>query len=84
MGLAGRIVDENDEKIVVQPAPLAPDRVDIRKSDIAERKPSALSPMPEALLDQFTKAEVLDLLAYIESGGKEKAANFKPVEAAKH
>jgi hypothetical protein len=39
--------------------------------------------MPEALLDQFTKDEILDLLAYIEASGKEKATNFKPVEAAK-
>ena len=75
---------ENDEKIVVQPAPLSPDRVEIKKSEIAERRPSPLSPMPEGLVDQFSKSEILDLLAYIESGGKEKAANFKPLEAAKH
>ena len=39
--------------------------------------------MPEGLLDSFTKEEILDLLAYIESSGKEKANNFKSVEAAK-
>jgi putative heme-binding domain-containing protein len=79
----GRIVDENNDRIVVQPSPLSPDRVDIRKADIAERQPAKLSPMPEGLLDQFTKEEILDLLAYIESLGKEKALNFKPPEAAK-
>jgi len=80
----GRIVDETGQKIVVQPGPLSPDRIEIQKSDIVERRPSTLSPMPDSLLDQFTKEEILDLLAYIESAGKEKAPNFKPVEAAKH
>jgi putative heme-binding domain-containing protein len=79
----GRIVDETEDRIVVQPGPLSPDRVEIKKSDIAERRPSTLSPMPEGLVDQFTKKEILDLLAYIESGGKETAPNFKAVQAAK-
>jgi putative heme-binding domain-containing protein len=73
----GRIVDENDARIVVRPNPLGSERVDIPKSDIAKREPSKISPMPAALLDQFTKEDVLDLLAYIDSGGKADAANFK-------
>jgi putative heme-binding domain-containing protein len=80
----GRIVDENDDIVAVQPGPLSPDRVEIKKSEIAERHPSPVSPMPEGLLAQFTKDEILDLLAYIEASGKENALNFKPVEAAKH
>ena len=78
----GRIVDEDDSKIVLQPSPLNPERVDILKSEIAERQPSKLSPMPEGLVNQLTKEEILDLLAYIESSGKEKAANFKPAQQA--
>jgi len=74
----GRIVDEREDKIVVQPSPLAPERVDIKKSEIAERRASKVSPMPEGLLNQLTKPEILDLLAYIESAGKDNAANFKP------
>jgi putative heme-binding domain-containing protein len=79
----GRIIDETDEKIVVQPNPLSPDRIEIKKSDIAERRPSKVSPMPEGLLNQFNKDEILDLLAYLESMGKEKGANFKPVAELK-
>ncbi|HSU53147.1 MAG TPA: c-type cytochrome, partial [Candidatus Dormibacteraeota bacterium] len=78
----GRIIDENDERIVVQPNPLLPERVNIKKSEIAERRPSKTSPMPEGLLNQFTKDEILDVVAYLETAGKEKAANFKPVEQA--
>ena len=80
----GRIVDETPDKIVVQPSPLAPDRIEIKKSEIVERRPAKVSPMPEGLLNLFTKDEILDLLAYIESSGKDKANNFKPMEAAKH
>jgi putative heme-binding domain-containing protein len=79
----GRIIDETDDKVVVQPNPLSPERIEIKKSDIAERRPSKVSPMPEGLLNQFTKDEILDLLAYLESMGKEKGANFKPVAELK-
>ena len=80
----GRIVDENDDQIVVQPSLLASERVAIKKSEIVERRPSKISPMPEGLVNQLTKDEILDLLAYIESAGKEKAANFKPAQETKH
>jgi putative heme-binding domain-containing protein len=83
-GETGRIVDETDDKVVVQPNLLAPEHVEIKKSEIAERRPSKISPMPEGLVNQLTKDEILDLLAYIESAGKEKAANFKPAQEAKH
>jgi putative heme-binding domain-containing protein len=72
----GRLVDENDQKVVLQSNPLSPDRIEITKTEIAERNVSKVSPMPEGLLNQFTKDEILDLLAYIESAGKEKAKNF--------
>jgi putative heme-binding domain-containing protein len=72
----GRIVDENDVRIVVQPNPLANERVEIKKSDVIQRQPSKVSPMPEGLVNQLTKEEILDLIAYIESTGKEKASNF--------
>jgi len=72
----GRIVDEDDKRVVVEPNPLTSERVEINKSDIETRHPSKVSPMPEGLVNQLTKEEILDLLAYIESAGKEKAANF--------
>jgi hypothetical protein len=54
----------------VQPDPLAPDRVVIRKDDLESRTASKLSPMPANLADVLTKDEVLDLVAYLESGGR--------------
>ncbi len=78
----GRLVDETDQKLVLQPNPLLPDRIEIAKSEVTERQASKVSPMPEGLLNQFTKEEILDLLAYIESAGKEKAKNFENVAEA--
>jgi putative heme-binding domain, Pirellula/Verrucomicrobium type len=79
----GKIIDETADKVVIQPNPLSSERIEINKSDIAERKPSKVSPMPQGLLNNFTKDEILDLLGYLESMGKEKGPNFKPVAEAK-
>jgi len=72
----GRVLEENDARVVVQPNPLAPEKVEIKKADIKSRMPSKLSPMPEGLLNNFTKEEILDLVAYMESGGKKDHPNF--------
>jgi putative heme-binding domain-containing protein len=78
-GATGRIIDETNDKVVVQPNPLSSERIEFNKADIAERQPSKISPMPEGLADLLTEDEILDLLAYIESGGNEQAPNFKAV-----
>ena len=80
----GRIVDENDQKIFIATNPLdLSARTEIKKSDVARREPAKLSPMPEGLLNTMTKEDILDLLAYIESMGKAKAANFSKDAAKK-
>lgn len=65
----GRVVDETKESIVVQPDPLLPDRVTIRRDDLESREPSKISPMPANLIDVLTEQEILDMLAFIEVGG---------------
>jgi putative heme-binding domain-containing protein len=42
----------------------------LEAAEIAERRPSPLSRMPNALLDTFEESDVLDLFAYLRSGGK--------------
>jgi len=50
--------------------PLAPTRLtEILKADIEASEESPLSFMPEGLLDTLDRDEVLDLLAYLRSGG---------------
>lgn len=76
--VSGRIIDENKERIIVLPNMLAPEvTVEVPISEIARREPSKVSAMPTGLLNQLTQEEILDLLAYIETMGKAKAANFK-------
>jgi putative heme-binding domain-containing protein len=75
--VTGRVVDETKDTIAVQPDPLAPDRVVIRKDDLETRVASKLSPMPANLADVLTMDEVLDLIAYLESGGRRDHPVFR-------
>lgn len=76
--VTGRIIFEDDDRVVICPSMLAPQStVEVRKADIARRLPSPVSPMPTGLLNQLTEGEILDLLAYLETGGNEHAANFQ-------
>jgi putative heme-binding domain-containing protein len=72
----GRIVEENDERIVIQPNQLLPDKIVIRKVNIDQRMASKVSPMPPGLVNVLTREEFLDLLAYMESGGRRDSAAF--------
>lgn len=81
--LTGRITDENSERVVVLPNMLAPElTIAVPLAEIAKREPSKVSPMPTGLLNNLTKEEILDLLAYLESAGKSGAPNFKKTVAA--
>ena len=48
----------------------------LRLGQIATREVSKVSLMPPGLINVLTKEEVLDLLAYLASGGNEKAEAF--------
>ena len=75
--VTGRIVDENDQRIVVMTDPIKQTKVEVPKADIEKRVASKISPMPEGLVNNLTKDQIMDLIAYLESGGKESAAAFK-------
>ena len=74
--ITGRVVEEDSRRLLLVTDPLKQTQREIRKNEIQERRPSKLSPMPEGLVSILTKDEILDLLAYIESGGKPAAAAF--------
>jgi putative heme-binding domain-containing protein len=74
--VTGRIVEENDERIVVRLNPLTSDTVQVQKNQVQDRQASKISPMPEGLVNILKQEEILDLLAYIESGGKATATAF--------
>ena len=75
--VTGRVVDETAKSIAVQPDPLSPERVTIAKDDLESRTASKLSPMPANLADVLTQDEILDLLAFLESGGRKDHRVFR-------
>ncbi len=66
--VTGIIVEETAAKVVVMTNAITKGQTDVLKTEIASRAVSQLSPMPEGLLNTLTQDEILDLLAYIESG----------------
>jgi len=80
--LDGRILEENADRIVLQPNPLQPEKLEIKKANIDKRAPSKVSPMPQGLVNTFTKDEILDLLAFIESAGKKDHPAFAALRRA--
>jgi hypothetical protein len=62
---------------VLLTAPIRQTKVDILKADIVSRRPSKVSPMPDGLVNSMTEEEILDLMAYLESGGKKNNLAFK-------
>jgi putative heme-binding domain-containing protein len=52
-------------------------RVNVDRKEVKSIEPSPVSPMPPMLLSMLKKDEVLDLLAYVLSGGNKDHAMFK-------
>jgi putative heme-binding domain-containing protein len=75
--VSGLIVDETTDKFIVLVNALEGTKMDVPKGSIKARVASRLSPMPEGLASILTKDEILDLLAYLQSGGKAWHEVFK-------
>jgi putative heme-binding domain-containing protein len=76
--ITGLILEETNEVVKVIENPLAKSQpIVLKKSDIAERKKSDTSIMPKGLLDKLTKDEILDLVAYVLSGGDPRHKVFR-------
>ncbi len=65
--LSGRVLAEDANQVDVQVDPYKGTVRELPKSEIARRRPSQISTMPEGLLSTFEKDEVLALIAYLES-----------------
>ncbi|MCA9136908.1 MAG: c-type cytochrome, partial [Planctomycetales bacterium] len=70
--LTGIVVNENDDTIALLTNPEAKEPVIIAQDDVEFIKRSATSMMPKALMDQYTKDEILELMAYLQSVDKAK------------
>ena len=76
--ITATIVERDDKKVVVAPVLLAlPSTVEIAAADIVSEESSPISAMPAGLLSEFTKDEVVELIAFLEAGGDRNAAVYK-------
>lgn len=80
--LDGRVMEENADRLILKPNPLQPETIEIKKANIEKRAPSKISPMPEKLVNNYTREEILDLLAYIESAGNKDRPAFAAMRRA--
>ncbi len=73
----GRVVTEENGKLLVMTSALAPDALTtVAMADIAGRKPFNISMMPPGLINSLNAEELLDLVAYLQSGGNPKDKAF--------
>ncbi len=67
--LAGRVLTEEGDSIVLAPNPLNTSyTVKVAKDRVVKREPSPISPMPSGLLNRLNPQEIADLFAYLLSG----------------
>jgi putative heme-binding domain-containing protein len=68
--VVGRVIGQDAATLTVSTNPLGNERETVARADIERTDPVPTSGMPAGLLDARTRAEVLDLLAYLEAGGR--------------
>jgi len=81
--VTGRVVSESDDKVVVETNPFGGGREEIARRDIRDLRTARRSPMPEGLVNLLTREEILDLLAYLESGGRKPEAVASPGDSGR-
>lgn len=75
--VVGRVVVQENGKLFVMTSALAPDALTtVDESNLKGRQPFNVSMMPPGLINALNKDELLDLFAYILSGGNPKDSRF--------
>jgi putative heme-binding domain-containing protein len=68
--LSGMIAKEDGNSVTIHAGPTDSLIQTLKKDEIKSRHPQELSLMPAGLLSLMSKEQILDLLAFVESGGK--------------
>jgi putative heme-binding domain-containing protein len=75
----GTVVNLNGDNVMICTDPSQPNQqIAVDRKLVKSIEPSTISPMPPMLLAMLTKEEILDLVAYVLSGGDRGNAMFKP------
>jgi putative heme-binding domain-containing protein len=73
----GRVLSESASVVVVLVDAIADRKVTFEPSSVRSRQASKVSSMPEGLLAPWSREDLLDLLAYLESDGRPDSPIFK-------
>ena len=83
--LTGQIVYLGTETVQVSTDMLNPgETTKVARKDIKSIETSKVSPMPTGLLNSLAEEEILDLVAYVLSGGKSDNKMFRETRGAEH
>jgi putative heme-binding domain-containing protein len=74
--VGGQIAEENHYLLTLVVDPLTGAKQNFPKGNVVKREASPASMMPPGLLATLSQEEVLDLIAYLQSGGNEKSPAF--------
>ena len=76
--ITGIIVNLNGDTVQVNTDLTDPNqRLGVDRKLVVKMEPSKISPMPEGLINMLKQDEILDLVAYVLSGGDAKHAMFR-------
>ncbi|MBI5799303.1 MAG: c-type cytochrome [Verrucomicrobia bacterium] len=76
--ISGIIVNLSGDTVQVNTDLTDPNqRLGVDRKQVVKMEPSKVSPMPEGLINMLKQEEILDLVAYVLSGGDAKHAMFK-------
>jgi putative heme-binding domain-containing protein len=76
--VTGAVVNLNGDYVVINEDPADPNqRVTVDRKEVKSIEPSKISAMPPMLLSRLTREEVLDLTAYVLSGGNPQHEFFR-------
>jgi hypothetical protein len=75
--IAGLLLEQSDTAVTLLPNPLKQEsRITLSRSDVEEFDASPISTMPMSLLITYSRDEILDLLAFIQSGAQPSSPLF--------
>ena len=72
----GRLEQEDDERVLLRTLSESDNPTSIEKQHIEQRGLSHISNMPTGTVNSLTKAEILDLLAYLIANGRSDHPGF--------
>jgi len=76
--VTGVVVNLNGDRVSINTDMFNPNQqIQVNRPQIESIEPSKISPMPAGLLNMMREDEIMDLLAYILSGGNRNHPAFK-------